>query len=80
MKAYIDVRFVAGEYGGVEFPPAPSRLLQAMIKPLDKKTPSFRLPRFRGERSEESLLEGLHVCDHVFNLVVVNHVLERQHQ
>ena len=31
MKAYIDVRFVAGEYGGVEFPPAPSRLLQAVI-------------------------------------------------
>src|SRR5258708_26066016 len=31
MKAHIDVRFVGGEYGGVEFPPAPSRLLQAMI-------------------------------------------------
>jgi CRISPR-associated protein Csb2 len=31
MRAYIDVRFVAGEYGGVEFPPAPSRLLQAVI-------------------------------------------------
>lgn len=31
MKAHIDVRFVAGEYGGVEFPPAPSRLLQAVI-------------------------------------------------
>jgi hypothetical protein len=49
-------------------------------KPWTKRQPSFRLPRFRGERSEESLLEGLHVGDHVFNLVVVNHVLERRHQ
>ena len=31
MKVYIDVRFVTGEYGGVEFPPAPSRLLQSVI-------------------------------------------------
>ena len=31
MKAHIEIRFVAGEYGGVEFPPAPSRLLQAVI-------------------------------------------------
>src|SRR5258708_17676070 len=48
--------------------------------PWTKRQPSFRLPRFRGERSEESLLEGLHVGDHVFNLVVVNHVVERRHQ
>jgi CRISPR-associated protein Csb2 len=31
MKTYIDVNFVAGEYGGVEFPPAPTRLLQAIV-------------------------------------------------
>jgi CRISPR-associated protein Csb2 len=31
MKTFIDVRFIAGEYGGVEFPPAPTRLLQAVI-------------------------------------------------
>lgn len=31
MKAYIDVNFVAGEYGGVEFPPSPTRLLQAIV-------------------------------------------------
>src|SRR5207237_850210 len=31
MKAYIDVRFVTREYGGVELPADPSRLLQAII-------------------------------------------------
>jgi CRISPR-associated protein Csb2 len=31
MKTYIDVNFVAGEYGGVEFPPSPTRLLQAIV-------------------------------------------------
>jgi len=31
MKTYIDVNFVALEYGGVEFPPAPTRLLQAIV-------------------------------------------------
>ena len=30
-------------------------------------------PASAGERSEESLLEGLHVGDHVLNVVVVNH-------
>ncbi len=54
--------------------------LSRKANPWTKRQPSFRLPRFRGERSEESLLEGLHVGDHVFNLVVVNHVFERRHQ
>jgi CRISPR-associated protein Csb2 len=31
MKTYIDVDFVASEYGGVEFPPSPTRLLQAIV-------------------------------------------------
>ena len=54
--------------------------LSRKANPWTKRQPSFRLPRFRGERGEESLLEGLHVGDHVFNLVVVNHVVERRHQ
>jgi CRISPR-associated protein Csb2 len=31
MKTYVDVNFVVGEYGGVKFPPAPTRLLQAIV-------------------------------------------------
>jgi CRISPR-associated protein Csb2 len=31
MKAFIEVNWVSGEYGGVEFPPAPTRLLQAIV-------------------------------------------------
>jgi hypothetical protein len=58
----------------------PKTNLSRKANPWTKRQPSFRLPRFRGERSEESLLEGLHEGDHVFNLVVVNHVLERRHQ
>jgi hypothetical protein len=31
MKAFIEVNWVGGEYGGVEFPSAPTRLLQAIV-------------------------------------------------
>lgn len=31
MKAFVEVKWVSGEYSGVEFPPAPTRLLQAIV-------------------------------------------------
>ena len=85
MKAFIEVKWVGGDYSGVEFPPAPTRLLQAIVaSSLDKHIDLLhhletKLPVIYATGEYAEINFGTYVINNDENLEHVNASRQKKH-
>jgi CRISPR-associated protein Csb2 len=85
MKTFIEVKWVAGEYSGVEFPPAPTRLLQAIVaSSVDKYIDLLvhletKLPVIYASREYSEFAFGTYVINNDERLEHINASRQKRH-